>query len=135
MQYLSQHTVTGCVEPRVQSTFGPVFPALLQLRLKPCTRFQLSQMFYHHLDHPYIQAKQREYLAVLAASRPVFILDDGQFGYYNRFSKRPLPPLPHSRRRAQRATRRRADRSGAFGLRAGPLPRVEARSDASFGQV
>jgi hypothetical protein len=92
--YLSSHASGACVEPRVQSTYGPVFPALLQLRLKPCTPFQLSQMFYLHVRDPYIRQKRSEYIQALCASRPRLILDDGQFAFYNRFAENPVTTSP-----------------------------------------
>lgn len=75
------------IQPRVQGTYGPVFPALLELQIPiAITRFPLNQVFYHHIDDPYIVSITQEYMRAMQDSRPTYIIDDNAFDGYKSIS-------------------------------------------------
>ena len=77
--YLKTRTQPGDkIAFRKDGSYGPVFPALLQLQLLPATHFPLQTMLYRATDTPYIFSL-RQQLLEQTASLPTFAIDDGQF--------------------------------------------------------
>jgi hypothetical protein len=75
------------VQPRVQGTYGPIFPAMLEMEIPMAiSRFPLNQVFYHHITDPYIIAIKQEYMRALKENQPTFILDDNGFDGYKSVS-------------------------------------------------
>lgn len=77
--YLKTRTQPGDkIGFRKDGSYGPVFPALLQLGLVPATSFPLQTMLYRATDKPYIQSLRQQLLQE-SAEPARFLLDDGQF--------------------------------------------------------
>lgn len=75
------------VQIRVQGTYGPVFPAILEMQIPlAIPRFPLNQVFYHHINSPYIVSIKKEYVQALRTTLPTYIVDDNGFDFYKSIS-------------------------------------------------
>lgn len=82
-EYLNENLQEGDrIQAHVSHTRGAIFPALLAAKAIPVTPYLENYLLYHDVDSPFVQEARHNFLSMLQANPPRYILyAPTQFGF------------------------------------------------------